>query len=66
MEPFVKGSAVLRAYDATNLAKQLYDTDQAGNRDKPGVGTKFAVPTIANGKVYLATSTELDVYGLLP
>lgn len=66
MEPFLKGSAVLRAYDATNLAKQLYDTDQAGNRDKPGVGTKFAVPTIANGKVYLATSTELDVYGLLP
>ena len=66
MEPYVSGSAILRAYDATNLSIELYDSDQAGNRDKPGVGTKFAVPTIANGKVYIATNTELDAYGLLP
>jgi hypothetical protein len=60
------GPAILRAYDATNLSKELYDSNQAGSRDQPGRGTKFAVPTIANGKVYIATQTELDAYGLLP
>jgi len=59
-------AAVLYAYDATNLSAELYNSNQAAkNRDMPGHGTKFSVPTIANGKVYIATQTELDAYGLL-
>lgn len=58
--------AVLRAYRATDLTKELYDSNQAAQgRDQPGPGTKFSVPTIANGKLYIATQTELDAYGLL-
>jgi hypothetical protein len=57
--------AILYAFDATNVAKQLYSSTVNPTRDKAGAGVKFVVPTIANGKVYVGTQTEVDVYGLL-
>jgi hypothetical protein len=57
---------VLYAYDATNLANMLYNSSQAANnRDVPGSAIKFGVPTIANGKVYVAGKNSMTAFGLL-
>jgi len=60
------GNAVLRANLGSNVASELYNSNQAGTRDLPGTAIKFAVPTVANGKVFVGTATKLTVYGLLP
>jgi hypothetical protein len=59
------GPAVLRAYNATNVAEELYDSNAAGLRDRLGPAQKFAVPTIVNGKVYVGTGFGLSVFGNL-
>ena len=58
---------VLHAYIATDLAKELWNSDMNPMRDSLGGLSKFAIPTVANGKVYAPTATgELVVYGLYP
>ncbi len=57
--------AVLYAYDATNQGTELYNSSQNASRDGLPSYTKFSVPTIANGEVFVGTHSTLDIYGLL-
>jgi len=57
---------VLHAYNAWNLANELYNSSQArNNRDKFGTASHFGTPTIVNGKVYVGTVNGVAVFGLL-
>lgn len=58
--------ATLHALDATDLAKELWNSDLNNTRDAPGSLTKFVPPTVANGRVYVSTlSNAVAVYGSL-
>jgi hypothetical protein len=58
---------ILHAYDAQNVANELWNSEQFSARDSVGSYAKFVPPTVARGKVYLATfSNRLNVYGLFP
>jgi len=60
-------TAVLHAYAASNLATELYNSNQASNgRDHFGAGNKFIAPVVADGKVFVATTNSVAVFGLLP
>lgn len=58
------GSALLKAFDASNLASELFSSDTLPN-DDPGSWVEFTVPTIADGKVFVGVQGALAVYGLL-
>jgi hypothetical protein len=60
------GVDVLHAYDASNVATELYNSSQAGTRDSFGRIEHFNPPTIVKGKVYVAGKTDFAIFGLLP
>jgi hypothetical protein len=58
---------IVHAYDAQNVSVELWNSEMISARDSIGKYAKFVPPTVANGKVYMATfSNRLNVYGLLP
>lgn len=67
LESGTSAPAVLHAFDATNLAHELYNSTQAaGSRDSFGSGNKFITPVINNGQVFVGTPNSVAVFGLLP
>jgi len=57
--------AVLRAYEANDLARELYNSNQQRKRDEI-TGNKFITPMIAGGRVFVGTPTGVAVFGELP
>lgn len=64
-EVFPEKLATLHAFDAMDLSKELYSSATNSDRDRAGISVRFAIPTIANGRVYIGARGEVDVYGLL-
>src|SRR5262249_29234076 len=63
----LRAPGVLHAFDATDLATELYNSNQAaGSRDMLDYAAKWASPLVANGKVFVATNGRLQAFGLLP
>ena len=57
--------AVLFAYDAADVSRELYNSTQNPTRDGAGYALRFTIPTIANGRVYVPAKRRIDVFGLL-
>jgi uncharacterized protein (TIGR03437 family) len=58
---------ILRAFNATDVSEELWNSRLDAARDDTGNFAKFCPPTVANGKVYVPTfSGQLHVFGLLP
>lgn len=55
---------LLIAYDATNLRAVLFRSDTLAANNLSGAIYNFHAPAIANGRVYVGTSTSLNAYGL--
>ena len=57
--------AILHAYDASNVSREIYNSEENSARDRAGLTLRFTVPTVANGRVYVEAKREIDVYGML-
>jgi hypothetical protein len=75
LDTTASGGPVLYAYDITNVATEqnplpqlpkLYDSTMQASRDAVDATSKYSVPVVANGHVYIGTQSGVNVFGLLP
>ncbi len=66
-------SGLIRAFDADDVSRELWDSQQNAGRDSCNNYSKYSYPVIANGKVYLSSfgtaardSGQVCVYGDFP
>ncbi len=59
------GGAVLHAYDATLISRELWNSTMSGSRDALGEGTAFGVPVVANGRIIVGVFNAAVVFGPL-
>lgn len=57
--------AILRAYDASDVSREIYTSEANAGRDRAGSALRFAMPTVVGGRVYVGAKGEVDVYGQL-
>jgi len=64
-EKSTSGQGILHAYDATDVSKELWNSNMNGSRDGLGEGIGFATPVVANGHVIVTYDTRVGVFGPL-
>src|SRR5215471_3008961 len=57
--------AILYAFDAADISRPIYTSEQNSARDRAGLAARFVIPVVANGRVYFGTRDAVEVYGLL-
>ncbi|MBV9617260.1 MAG: hypothetical protein JO031_17555, partial [Ktedonobacteraceae bacterium] len=65
LAPGTNGTAVLRAYDASNLNHELYNSQQDAKRDGLQGYDNFNVPTVTNGNVFVGTAKNLVIFSTI-
>jgi chitodextrinase len=65
-DPGTAAPGILRAYLATDLSTEIYNSSEAGTRDALDYAAKFTIPLVANGKVFVLTNGRLTAFGLFP
>jgi hypothetical protein len=58
-------AAILHAFDAADVRRELFHSEMNSARDRAGAAVRFAIPTVAGGRVYVGGRDRVDVYGLL-
>jgi hypothetical protein len=58
-------SAVLYAFNASDVRQPIYSSEQNSQRDRAAMATRFVFPVVVNGRVYFGARGEVEVYGLL-
>jgi len=64
-EKSATSQGILHAYDATDVSKELWNSNMNAGRDGMGTGIGFSTPVVSNGRVFAASDRAIDVFGLL-